>query len=181
MLEANFFASSPHLLAHLFKFIQISEEMSLMDTLHESLATFSLSKLCQCNCSNCRNCRNCGQAAECSEVSDGTRSFAKPSNHLQRNPRNPREGRHAEHAERMPEISEIPGPRDCCRPTVANSHAKGLGTGGIGDPDLHSINVSCSYHSSNHRTEEESRKHKPSLILVQTKVPLSNVYKLIKS
>lgn len=69
MLEANFFASSPHLLAHLFKFIQISEEMSLMDTLHESLATFSLSKLCQCNCSNCRNCRNCGQAAECSEVS----------------------------------------------------------------------------------------------------------------
>ena len=62
MLEANFFASSPHPLAHLFKFIQISEEMSLMDTLHESLATFSLSKLCQCNC------RNCGQAAECSEV-----------------------------------------------------------------------------------------------------------------
>ena len=63
LLEANFFASSPHLLAYLFKIIQISEEMPLMDTLHESLATFSLSKLCQCNC------RNCGQAAECSEVS----------------------------------------------------------------------------------------------------------------
>ena len=141
MLEANFFASSPHL----FKYILQMSLISLMDTQHESPAAFSLSKLCQLWPSGML------------QSPDGTQSFSfalKPSNHQ--------------------EIAVVR-----LSPILMHKALHGTNWRPVAPWGLHSVVICyqsfCSYESSNHRTEEESRKHRSSLIWVQTEGPLSSI------